>query len=54
MRIVRPAVERLLDLQPGQRVVAVAGGNGALTGRSRFQDTPPFLVARARLLAAGG
>lgn len=28
--VVRPAVERLLDLQPGERVLEIACGNGAL------------------------
>jgi 2-polyprenyl-3-methyl-5-hydroxy-6-metoxy-1,4-benzoquinol methylase len=54
-RLVAPAVERLLVLQPGERVLDVACGNGvmsrrlaALGGRVTAVDFSPALIAKAR------
>jgi 2-polyprenyl-3-methyl-5-hydroxy-6-metoxy-1,4-benzoquinol methylase len=54
-QLVAPAVERLLALQPGERVLDVACGNGALArrlaalgGRVMAVDFSPALIAKAR------
>jgi 2-polyprenyl-3-methyl-5-hydroxy-6-metoxy-1,4-benzoquinol methylase len=54
-QLVTPAVERLLALQPGERVLDVACGNGvlarrlaALGGRVTAVDFSPALIAKAQ------
>lgn len=54
-QLVAPAVERLLALQPGERVLDIACGNGALArrlaalgGQVTAVDFSPALIAKAR------
>ena len=59
--LVSPAVERLLALQPGERVLDVACGNGALArrlatlgGHVTAVDVSPALIERARARRQAG
>ncbi|NMB67169.1 MAG: class I SAM-dependent methyltransferase [Chloroflexi bacterium] len=58
--LVSPAVERLLELQPGEQVLDVACGNGALArrladlgARVTACDVSPVFIERARARSAG-